>query len=153
MFLEAEIYYFDNIDGVTHDEMRKGKINPGYENVNMHMIFYIKMDRKFTIKEILVDEGHKKAPTSPFTYSSVVYRESVRIAFILASLNNLDIFAYDIGNSYLNDKCIEKLWTESGTEFGTEKGMAMIIERALYLLKISGSAWGSKLAENLMSIG
>ena len=30
---------FENIDGVTPDEMRKGKINPGYEHVNMHMEF------------------------------------------------------------------------------------------------------------------
>ena len=46
-----------------------------------------------------------------------------------------------IDNAYLNSKYREKIWTESGTEFGTEKGMVMIISRALYGLKISGSAW------------
>ena len=67
-------------------------------------------------------------------------RESVRILFLLASLNDLDIFAYDTGNAYLNAKRRDKLWTEAGTEFGTEKGRLMIIERSLYGLKISGAA-------------
>ena len=39
---------FENIDGVTPDDMRKGNIKPGYEHVNVHMIFDIKMDGKFT---------------------------------------------------------------------------------------------------------
>ena len=65
---------FDNIDGVTPDDMRKGKIKPGYENVNMHMIFYVNMDGKFTRKAILVADGHTTAPPSSITYSSVVSR-------------------------------------------------------------------------------
>ena len=80
-------------------------------------------------------------------------RESVRISFLLASLNDLDIFACDIGNSRLNAKFREKLWTESSTEFGTEKGMVMIITRALYGLKRSGAAWKEKITETLMLLG
>ena len=30
---------FENLDGVKPDEMRKGNIKPGYEYVNVHMIF------------------------------------------------------------------------------------------------------------------
>ena len=67
-------------------------------------------------------------------------RESVRIVFILASLNYLDIFVRDIVNAYFNSKCGGKLWTEAGTEFGTEKGIVMIISRALYVLRSSGAA-------------
>ena len=95
---------FDNIDGVTPDEMRKGDIQPGYEHINAHMIFDINMGGKFTRKEILVADGHTTAPPPSITYSSVVSRESVRIAFLLASLNGLYIFACDIGNPYLNNK-------------------------------------------------
>ena len=54
-------------------------------------------------------------------------RESFRIAFIIASLNESGIFACYIVNAYRTTKCREKLWTESGTEFGTEKGMIIII--------------------------
>ena len=106
---------FDKLDGVTPDEMSRWKIKAGYEHVNVHMMFDIKMDVKFTRKEILMDDGHKTAPPPSITYSSVVSKESVRIEFLLTSLNELDIFVCDIGNAYLNDKHIEKLWKESGT--------------------------------------
>ena len=76
--------------------------------------------------------------------------ESFRIAFLLASVNDLDIFACDIGNAYRNTNCREKLWTEAGTEFDTEKGMVTTIERASYGLKRSGAAWRGKLVETLM---
>ena len=79
--------------------MRKGNIQPGYEHVNVHMIFDIKMDGKFTRKEILVADGHTTAPPPSNTYSCVVSRGSVRIAFLLSSLNDLYIFAWDIGNA------------------------------------------------------
>ena len=85
----------------------------------MHIIFDIKMDWKFTRKARLVTNFHTTAPPSLITYSSVVSRESARIAFLLADLNDLDIFACDIGNTHLNAKCRYKLWTKSGKEFGT----------------------------------
>ena len=50
------------------------------------------MDGKFTRKARLVSDGHTIEPPSSITYSSVVSSESVIIAFILASLNELDIF-------------------------------------------------------------
>ena len=53
---------FEKLDGVTPDDMRKGKIKPGYENVNVHMIFDIKMGWKFTGKARLVADGHTTAP-------------------------------------------------------------------------------------------
>ena len=80
-------------------------------------------------------------------------RERVRIAFILAPLNNLDIFVCNIGNTYRNAKCREKLLIESGTEFGTEKRMVMIIERSLHGIKNAGAAWRKNLAETLKLIG
>ena len=95
--------------------MGKGNINPGYDHVNVHMIFDIKMDWKFTRKARLVDVGRTTGLPSSITYSSVVYRESVRIACILASLNELDIFGCDIGNAYLNNNCRETFWIEVGT--------------------------------------
>ena len=48
---------FDKLDNVTPNEMRKRKIRPGYEHVNVHMIFDIKVDGKFTRKAIFVAGG------------------------------------------------------------------------------------------------
>ena len=116
----------------------------------MHMVFDIKMYGRFTRKARLVADVHTTSPPSSITYSSVLSRESVKIVFLLSSLNDLDIFSCDIGNTYLNAKFREKLWKESGTEFGTEKVMVMIISRALYGLKNSSAAWREKLAETVM---
>ena len=84
---------------------------PVYEHFNVYMIL---MDGKFTRKPRLVVDGHT-APSSSIKFSSVVSRESVRISFLLAYLNYLYVFTFDIGNAYLNEKFIEKLWTEAGT--------------------------------------
>ena len=53
---------FEKFDGVTPYEMRKGNMKPGYEHVNVHMIFDINMYGKFTRKSRLVDDGHTIAP-------------------------------------------------------------------------------------------
>ena len=120
---------------------------PGYQYIQCHMIFDIKMD--LTRKARLVAGGHMTKPPSSLTYASVVSRESVRIAFMYASLNNLKILAADIGNAYLNAKCREKVYTTCGPEFGEYEGRVAIIVRALYGLKSSGAAWRAHLAEVL----
>ena len=144
---------FESVDGVTPEQMREGKVKPGFNYITTHMIFDIKMDGKFTRKARLVADGHKTMAPAAITYSSVVSRDSVRIALMVASLNDLDVFACDIGNAYLNAQCREKLWTIAGKEFGSEAGNVMIISRALYGLKSSGAAWRAKLAETLRGIG
>jgi len=88
-------------------------------------------------------------PPTSIRYSSVVSRDSVRIALTIASLNSLQVSACDIGNAYLNATCREKLWTVAGPEFGSEKGSVMIISRALYGLKSSDTAWRSTLARTM----
>ena len=95
---------FEKLHVDTPNDMRKGNTNPGYEHVNVRMISYIKMYGKFTRKAILVADGHTTAPPSSITYSIVVSRDSVRISFLLASLNDLNIFACDLGKEYLNAK-------------------------------------------------
>ncbi len=131
---------------VLQQQMRTGKVKPGYSYCSTHMIFDVKMDGSFTRKARLVTDGHKTRPPTSITYSSVVSRDSVSIALTIASLNSLEISACDIGNAYLNAPCREKLWTVAGSEFGSEKDSTMIIARALYGLKSSGAAWRSTLA-------
>ena len=79
------------------------------------MIFNIKINDNFTFKAILIAGGHNMAPTLSITCYSAVTRESVRLGFIISSMNNLDIFACNIGNAYLNDLCRGVLWTEAGS--------------------------------------
>jgi Reverse transcriptase (RNA-dependent DNA polymerase) len=88
------------------------------------------------------------------TYASVVARDSVRIAFLIAALNELDIMAADVQGAYLNAPCKERVHTICGDEFGREyKGRYAVIVKALYGLKTSAFAWRSHLAETLRELG
>ena len=60
------------------------------------MIFNIKMDGDFARKSCFVEGGQNTNPPSSITYSSVVSRDSVRIALMLEALHDLDIFAANI---------------------------------------------------------
>ena len=93
------------------------------------------MDGKFTHKARLVAGGHEIASPLSTTYSSFVTRESVRLKFLIGSLNNIDICFCNFGNAYLNAPWREKLWTEAGSEFGSEKGYVLLFVRSLYGLK------------------
>ena len=55
---------FDKIEGVTPDEVGKVRTRPGYEHINMHMIFYIDMYGEFTRNARLVANVHTTAPLS-----------------------------------------------------------------------------------------
>jgi hypothetical protein len=124
----------------------------GYQQINCHMIFDIKMD--FTRKaRFVVAGGHTTEAPASMTYSSVVSRESVRIAFTIAALNDLDILMADIGNAYLNADCREKIWMIAGPEFGANKGRKVIIVRALYGLKSASAAWRAHLAQSMSDLG
>ena len=68
-------------------------------------------------------------------------RESFRIAFTLAALNDIEIRAADIGNAYLNVKFLENIWTVVGADFGSEKGEVLLLVCALYGIKSYGAAW------------
>ena len=57
------------------------------------------MDGKFTCKSRLVEGVHNTEPPFSITYSSVVTMESGIIAFLISSLNDLDICPFNIGNA------------------------------------------------------
>ena len=104
-------------------------------------------------KAQLVAGGHTTDMPSSVTYSSVVSRDSVCIAFLVAALNDLDVMSADIGNAYLNAANKEKIWTVTGPEFGTEQVAVFTITCALYGLKSAGAAWRSFFAQALTQLG
>ena len=133
--------------GVAFKILESGEIVPvGYTKIHCHVIFDVKPD--FTRKARLVAGGHMTDPPASITYASVVGRDSVRIAFLLAALNGLDIMVANIGNAYLHAPPRERVYIICGQEFGEEHvGKRALIIRALYGLKSSGAAWRSHLAD------
>ena len=63
--------------------------------------------------------------------SSVVSRYSVRIALNIATLNELDIMACNIQNTYLTELCRENIWTFAGPEFGEEEGTLILCKNGI----------------------
>jgi hypothetical protein len=96
------------MEGINPEDVRHGKVPQmiGFQEIKCHIIFDVKMD--FTRKARFVAGGHLTQPATSSTYSSVVSRDSVRLAFLLASLNGLKVLSCDIGNAYLNAPCREK---------------------------------------------
>jgi hypothetical protein len=118
------------------------------------LIFDVKMGENFRRKARFVAGGHTtEVPDYLITYSSVVSRDSVRIALTIAALNGLKVMACDIQNAYLTADCREKIWTVAGPEFGSEAGTIFIVKKALYGLKSAGAAFRSLLADTLMDMG
>ena len=74
------------------EEAKSGKALPGYQEC--HLVFDINM--AFMRKARFVAGGHITDPPASTTYTSVVSRETVRIALLLAALNDLDVCAADI---------------------------------------------------------
>ena len=109
-------------------EKSAGDIPPGFQQIKCHLIFDIKMGENFRRKARFVAGGHTtEVPDSIITYSSLVSRDSVRIALTIAGLNGLKVMACDIQNAYLTADCREKIWTVAGHEFGSEAGTIFIV--------------------------
>ena len=124
----------------------------GFQQIPCHIVFDIKID--FTRKARFVAGGHVTNPPSTQTYASVVSRESVRIALLIASLNDMNVMSADVQGAYLNAPCHEKVYTVCGREFGTEfTGRIAVVVKALYGLKTSAYAWREHLSQTLRELG
>jgi len=124
----------------------------GYKKITCHMIFDVKMVG-LVRKARFVAGGHLTDPPAESVYSSVVTRDSVRIMFLIAALNDLEILGADVQNAYINAKTSERVYFIAGPEFGSNQGRPCIIVRALYRLKSSGARWRDHMAAILRELG
>ena len=75
---KSEISY-EEVEGCTTEEVRQVEIDElkGIQEITCHIVFIVKMD--FTRKERYVANGAMIDTPVDLCYSSVVYRDSVRI--------------------------------------------------------------------------
>jgi hypothetical protein len=98
-------------DNITIQQAREGKVPDlvGLQEIGCHIVFNVKMD--FTRKARFMAGSHTtSAPSSAMTYSSVVSRDSIRLAFLISALIDIDIMSCNLENAYLNVPCREKIW-------------------------------------------
>ncbi|KAL7476422.1 hypothetical protein ACHAW6_005712 [Cyclotella cf. meneghiniana] len=123
-----------------------------HQLMKCHMIFDVQMEDLFH-KALLVARGHMTKAPKTLTYASIMSQETIRIALLVAVLNDIDIWAADILNDWITMPCNKKIWTTLGKEFGDDCGQKAIIVRALYVLKSSGAALRAHLAGCLCKLG
>jgi hypothetical protein len=76
------------------------------------------------------------------------------MVMFLAELNNLELWATDVGNAYLEAFTNEKLYVEAGPELGNHRlGHILVIKKALYGLRTSGARWHDRLSDVLRDLG
>lgn len=106
-------------------------IPQGYKQIPYHFVFDSKFDGRR--KARLVAGGHRTPVISKEeSYSGVVSMETIRVAFVLAALNDLEICATDISTAFLYDKTREKVLICAGPEFGKNTGKVHLIDKGLY---------------------
>ena len=112
---------FEYDDNLPPEQARTDKSKyVGFQEITCHTIFDVKID--LTRKARFVAGGHLTEPPASVTYCSVVSHDSVRLAFLIAALNDLDVMACNVGNAYLNVPCREKVWFVAGPEFRSRQG-------------------------------
>ena len=135
---------------IAFDPLADGdKAPPGWSEITCHLIFDVKMTLRR--KARYVAGGHLVGDPGVSTFASVVSRDSVRIGFLIAALNGLDILAGDIQNAYLHAPSLEKNYFYAGPEWGANEGRVILIIRALYGQKSAGAAWRAHLADTICS--
>jgi hypothetical protein len=94
-----------------HDD---DKMPVGYQKINCHVVFDVKIMLEH--KAWYVAGGHQTEPTKDMTFVvSIVLRDSIWIAFLVAALNDLEILSADVARAYLNARAKEKVYTKLAT--------------------------------------
>ena len=118
-----------------------------YQMIPYHMIYDVKFDGRR--KARLVAGGNWTVTPKEDIYSGVIGMDSVRLAFALAAMHDLDVCAADVGNAFLYGKTKEKVMIKAGPEFGDYAGKTLIVDKGLYGLKSSAARFHEHLAAKL----
>ena len=132
-------------------KFNEAKIPEGYRKIQVHTIFDVKHDGRH--KARVVANGNLTDVPLESVYSGVVSLRGLRTCIFLGELNNMTPWATDIGNAYLEAKTTEKVCIKAGPEFGELQGNLLIIDKALYGLRLSGKAFNILLSDCLRDLG
>ena len=134
-----------------HGHHTKCKPPEGYKKIRVHFVFDVKHDGRH--KARLVADGHLTDLPLDSVYSGVVSLRGFRLTLFLAEMNQLELWATDIGNAYLEATTSERVYIIAGPEFGELAGHILVIHKALYGLRSSGARWHDKFSDCLRDMG
>ena len=123
----------------------------GYKKIRAHLVFDVKHDGRH--KARYVAGGHLTDVPTESVYSGVVSLRGLRMVTFLSELNDLELWATDVGNAYLEARTAELLFIVAGPEFGDLEGHMLVIYKALYGLRSSGLRWHERFSACLRDMG
>ena len=124
----------------------------GWKKSPGHLIWDLNMD--FARKSRWVKYGRCVPDPKESNYAGVVSRDSLTIALTYSYLNDVDVTASNIQNSYLQAPSSEKHYFICGKEFGLEhEGNIALIRRALYGGKFTGRYFWTHLKSCMTFLG
>jgi Reverse transcriptase (RNA-dependent DNA polymerase) len=139
------------IDKGYKDLVDVARILPNFKKIRAHLVFDVKHDGRH--KARLVADGHLTDIPLGSVYSGVVSLRGLRMLIFLAELNELETWATDIGNAYLEAVTSEKVYIIAGPEFKDLEGHVLVIYKALYGLRTFGLRWHERFADCLREMG
>ena len=98
------------------------------------MVFDIKME-DFRQQARLGAGGHMTNAPATITYTSIVSRDTVRIALMIVAFNELEVRLGNILNAYIQAPVIKKVRTTFGPEFNKDARKTAVIVGASHGLK------------------
>ena len=119
----------------------------------MHMVFDVKFDGRRKTRYVIGGNVTRAMETEE-VYAPVVSIDFIRILFLIAVMNDLDVRMVDVSCAFLQSKCKEKLFTCAGEEWGPEMaGRILVLLKSVYGTKTAPQAWFEELSEALVTLG
>ena len=120
------------------------------KRIRVRFVFDVKHDGRH--KAQLVAGGHLTDVPDNSVHSSVVSLRDMRLVVFAGEQNNLDVWAADVGNAYLESYTKEKVYIVAGPEFDKLEGCTLVLSNALYGLRLSGLHWHEQFANTLRDL-
>ena len=123
-----------------------------FQKLPYHMVFDVKFDLRQKAR-LVVGGDHQTGPKDE-SYSGVVSLTTIRILFLLATMNKLQLWAADVGNAFLIGITRDKLYIIAGPEFGKDMvGKTLILYKSIYGARASCARFHEHLSERLLELG
>lgn len=129
------------------------EVKPGYAEVRLHIVYDVKLCMTRKARLVVNPKGAECQLPPEHIYSSVVSRDSVRIFFMLAALNDLKILSADAKNAFVQADNLEKQYAKLDVLGPNFRGKRGYIKKALYGGRAASSTFRNMVATHLRSMG
>jgi hypothetical protein len=142
----SQLKEYQTFKDYWHDQLPDG-----YQKIREHLVYAVKHDGRLNAR--LVANGNLTDIPVESVYSGIVSLRGLQLIVFFSELNELETWATDIGNAYLETETKEKVYIVAGPEFGELEGYVHVVHKTLCGLRTRGKRWSERLADCLREMG